>query len=175
MDNLICSRVRRARLLADLQSKDIAARLKISAPYFSQIEKGVRPLHPEMLIEIAKITGVSVDWLKTGIEPECSTEPSPLCVCEPQVPAYGGACHPAHTDRPQMAPDAALKIAELEGSLNAMERMLEKDRARIEELAVELAEARRELACANQKLAEFREARGAPPMASSAPDAVSAS
>ena len=51
--NLFSERLRRARMAAGLQGKELAKRLGISRPYLSQIEKGVRHPSPELLTRLA--------------------------------------------------------------------------------------------------------------------------
>ena len=59
--NLVCDRLRRARMAAGLQGKDLAKRLGISRPYLSQIERGQRHPSPELLMRLASELQISFD------------------------------------------------------------------------------------------------------------------
>jgi transcriptional regulator with XRE-family HTH domain len=59
--NLFSERLRRARMAAGLQGKELAKRLGISRPYLSQIEKGLRNPSPELLTRLAAELQISMD------------------------------------------------------------------------------------------------------------------
>ena len=59
-------RLRRCRMSAGLQGKDLAVRAGISGPYLTQLEKGVRAPSHELLSRLAESLQVSANWLSTG-------------------------------------------------------------------------------------------------------------
>jgi transcriptional regulator with XRE-family HTH domain len=80
--NLFSERIRRARMAAGLQGKELAKRLGISRPYLSQIEKGLRHPSPELLTRLAAELQISMDDSGDG-----SAQ-----LCEPSHCRYPEAC-----------------------------------------------------------------------------------
>jgi hypothetical protein len=66
-------RVRQALDAAKLTPADIDARLHLSVGYFGKVLRGEREFGERHLAEIALLTGVSEDWLRTG-EPRGTAE-----------------------------------------------------------------------------------------------------
>lgn len=64
--NSFSTRVKSTRMAAGLQGKDLAARLGISRPYMTQIEKGQREPSSDLLTRLAKELQVSTQWLLEG-------------------------------------------------------------------------------------------------------------
>jgi transcriptional regulator with XRE-family HTH domain len=73
--NLFSERLRRARMAAGLQGKELAKRLGISRPYLSQIEKGLRRPSPELLTRLAAELKISPN--DSGDDAAPIHEPSP--------------------------------------------------------------------------------------------------
>ncbi len=59
----ICGRIREIRGGKQIKSVEMARKLKMSAPYYSQIENGSRRLSADHLVRIAKILDVSLGEL----------------------------------------------------------------------------------------------------------------
>lgn len=60
---MLAKRLKQLRIAANLQQTDIIKRLSLSSARYSQYESGKRRPDYELLIEIANLYGVSVDYL----------------------------------------------------------------------------------------------------------------
>ena len=60
---MLAERLKQLRIAANLQQTDIIKRLSLSSARYSQYESGKRRPDYELLIEIANLYGVSVDYL----------------------------------------------------------------------------------------------------------------
>lgn len=63
---IFCERLRRCRMSAGLQGKDLAVRAGISGPYLTQLEKGQRVPSHDLLIRLADALQVETNWLLNG-------------------------------------------------------------------------------------------------------------
>ena len=60
---MLAERLKQLRIAANLQQTDINKRMSLSSARYSQYESGKRRPDYELLIEIANLYGVSVDYL----------------------------------------------------------------------------------------------------------------
>lgn len=65
-ENNFCTRLKRRRMELGLSGKALAAKLEISQPYLSQLEKGSREPSPELLRKIADVLQTPIDFLWLG-------------------------------------------------------------------------------------------------------------
>ncbi|MCM3273690.1 helix-turn-helix domain-containing protein [Paenibacillus elgii] len=61
--NISSDRIRKTRRAKDLSGTEVAEKLNISAQYYYNIERGIRNLSAELAAGLAKIFGVSADYL----------------------------------------------------------------------------------------------------------------
>lgn len=73
--NSLGGRIKRTRMAAGLQGKDLAMMLGISRPYLTQIEKGVRHPAHELLTRLANELKVTPHWLLQGSHPTAQQAP----------------------------------------------------------------------------------------------------
>ena len=68
-DNILGKRLRRARLLRDINQQDLAKKAGLTIPYMSQIENGHVDPRWSVVLKLAKVLGVSTEYF-TGKEKE---------------------------------------------------------------------------------------------------------
>jgi transcriptional regulator with XRE-family HTH domain len=59
---ILGKRVKRARLLRDLEQKDLAKKAGLTIPYMSQIENGHVDPRWSVVLKLAKVLGVSTEY-----------------------------------------------------------------------------------------------------------------
>lgn len=86
----ISDRIRLKRLELKLNQRDLARKLKLTAPSISQWERGVSVPKGNNLINLARLFKTTPDWLLTGVE---KLDHEPSCISIPlleNVTASGG-------------------------------------------------------------------------------------
>lgn len=105
------NRIRKIRREKDLSGTEVAERLGISAQYYYNIERGKRSLSAEMASKLAKIFGVTTDYL-LGLndEPQSKTSEKEKNLSSLDENVYALARN--FQDLDSDAQDALLKIIE---------------------------------------------------------------
>ncbi|HDM8071936.1 helix-turn-helix transcriptional regulator (plasmid) [Vibrio harveyi] len=86
----ISDRIKLKRLELRLNQRELAKKLRLTAPSVSQWERGVSEPKGNNLINLAKVFRTTPEWLLTGMEKNLD---EPLCICVPlleNVLAAGG-------------------------------------------------------------------------------------
>lgn len=67
---IIGERIRKKRIELDLSQKDLAGKIEVSPPAINRFEKGLKTPSTESIVKLAKVLGVSTDYLLGASEEE---------------------------------------------------------------------------------------------------------
>lgn len=85
---LFGDKLRVARALADLSMRDVSARIGVSANAVAKYESGAMTPQSSVLVDLAKLYGVSLDWL--------------MCSCPITIGWHEGECADGVRKRAEM-------------------------------------------------------------------------
>lgn len=114
--NFFSERLRRRRMELGLSGKELAARVHISRPYMSQLEKGLREPSPELLNRLADELDISVDMLWMGRSAMNVRETSETGYAE-NIGKTQFVCHSCAAKE--------VKIQSMQGEINFLKKQLD--------------------------------------------------